>query len=209
MTKEEELEKERIKREKIRKFESPIPFVILLRNLIFGKAKPDIYTRIVFYISSAIGLMFLLWNCISYFSLVSREWIFNNKGIDIESIIERRGIELGFEGADFINRLQTVSAIAIICWCFFFAGMVLLYRKKRTFIYFTIIPVVFYVFMNTVYLTFGYFLSDTTTFDKIGILILALCLPIHSYLMKNEREGGSISFFGDHQEETDAPDSIE
>ena len=121
MTKEEELEKERIKREKIRKFESPIPFVILLRNLIFGKAKPDIYTRIVFYISSAIGLMFLLWNCISYFSLVSREWIFNNKGIDIESIIERRGIELGFEGADFINRLQTVSAIAIICWCFFFA----------------------------------------------------------------------------------------
>ena len=38
MTKEEELEKERIKREKIRKFESPIPFVILLRNLIFGKA---------------------------------------------------------------------------------------------------------------------------------------------------------------------------
>ena len=209
MTEEEKMEKERIKREKIRKFESPIPFVILFRNLIFGKAKPDIYTRFIFYICSLLGILFLVWSCISYFSLVSRQWIYSNKGIDIESIIGRRGVELGFEGVDFIDRLQTVSAISIICWIFFFAGMVLLYRKKRIFIYFTIVPVVFYLFMNTVYLSFGYFLSDTTTFDKIGLLVMVLSLPIHSYLMKNEREGGSISFFGEHPEETDDLNSIE
>lgn len=209
MTDAEREEKERIKREKIRKFESPIPFVILLRNFIFGKKKPDIYTRITFYIGIVLGLVFLIWTGISYFAIISKDWIWQNKGIPVESIINRRGKELEFVDGDFISRLETVNAIAIICWLIFFAGLVLLYRKKKLFIYFTLIPILFYVFMNTVYMSFSYFIQDTTMFDKIALLILVVSLLVHAYLMKNEREGGSISFFGESQAEIDDSDSVE
>lgn len=209
MTEAEREEKERIKREKIRKFESPIPFVIILRNLIFGKTKPDIYTRITFFMGVILWLMFLLWSAISYFALVSRQWIFNNKGIDVQSIIGRRGKDLGFTATDFVDRLQTVNGIAIICWVFFFIGLVLLYRKKRIFIYFTLVPLLMYLFMNTIYLSFSYFMQDTTMFDKIAILVLVLSMAVHAYLMKNEREGGSISFFGETNSDVDDLNSVE
>ena len=171
MTEAEREEKERIKREKIRKFESPLPFVLILRNLIFGKKKPDMYTRIAFFIGT---------------------------------IIENRGLELEFESGDFLNRLQVASAISIILWIVFFAGLVLLYRKKKLFIYFTIVPLALYLGMSIFYLSFNYFAQDTTMFDKIALLVLGLILIMHSYLMGNERKGGSISFFGKSQEEDDS-----
>ena len=204
MTESEREEKERIKREKIRKFESPLPFVLILRNLIFGKKKPDMYTRIAFFIGTIISLTFLLWSIITYYALVSRDWISSQKGIPVQSIIENRGLELEFESGDFLNRLQVASAISIILWIVFFAGLVLLYRKKKLFIYFTIVPLALYLGMSIFYLSFNYFAQDTTMFDKIALLVLGLILIMHSYLMGNERKGGSISFFGKSQEEDDS-----
>jgi len=209
MTEAEKEEKERIKREKIRKFESPIPFVIILRNLIFGKKKPDIYTRITFYINIILCTTFLLWSGITYFAIISRDWIWNNKGIPVKSIIERRGSELDFASGDFLNRLQVANAISIFCWIVFFVGLVLLYRKKKQFLYLTLVPLVIYIGINTFYLSFSYFIQDTTMFDKIALLILALSLIVHSYLMGNERKGGSISFFGEEHLEEDSSDSFE
>ncbi|NRA13373.1 MAG: hypothetical protein HRT57_15620 [Crocinitomicaceae bacterium] len=204
MTEAEREEKERIKREKIRKFESPLPFVLILRNLIFGKKKPDIYTRIAFYVGTVISLIFLLWNGITYYAIVSRDWILSQKGIRIESIIEKRGHDLEFESGDFLNRLQVASALSLILWTVFFVGLVFLYRKKKIFIYLTMVPLALYIMMSIFYLSFTYFSQDTTMFDKIALLVLALILIVHSYLMGNERKGGSISFFGESQEEDDS-----
>ncbi|MFT6244931.1 MAG: hypothetical protein ACJAXI_001700 [Crocinitomicaceae bacterium] len=204
MTEAEIEEKERIKREKIRKFESPLPFVLILRNLIFGKKRPDMYTRIAFFVGTIISLTFLLWSIITYYTLVSRDWISSQKGIPVQSIIENRGLELEFESGDFLNRLQVASAISIILWIVFFAGLVLLYRKKKLFIYFTMVPLALYLGMSIFYLSFTYFAQDTTMFDKIALLVLGLILIMHSYLMGNERKGESISFFGKSQEEDDS-----
>ena len=204
MTDAEKEEKERIKREKIRKFESPIPFVLILRNLIFGKKKPDIYTRIAFFVGTFISLIFLLWNAITYYALVSGDWISSQKGIPVKKIIEERGLQLEFESGDFLNRLQVASALSIVLWIVFFAGLVLLYRKKKIFIYLTMVPLVLYLGLSIFYLSFSYFAQDTTMFDKIALLVLALILIVHSYLMSNERKGGSISFFGENQLENDS-----
>lgn len=208
MTEAEKEEKELQKREKIRKFESPIPFVIILRNLIFGKKKPDIYTRITFVINTIICATFLVWSGITYFAITSRDWIWNNKGIPVKAIIERRGSELNFDSGDFLNRLQVANGIAIICWIVFFVGLVLLYRKKKQFLYLTLVPLAVYLAVNVFYLSFSYFMQDTTIFDKVALLVVALSLILHSYLMGNERKGGSISFFGESQEEDDS-DSFE
>jgi hypothetical protein len=183
------------------KFQSPVPFLITFRNLIFGKEKPDVYTQITFIINMMIWVTFMLWNIISYFTITMRSVIFEQKGIPVETIIQKRGIELGFEPNEFLPRLLTFHAIAIICWGLVFFGLILLYRKKKQFSYFILGGTVFYLGMSIFYLSFDYFLQDTTSFDKVALLILISSISLHAFLMKNERSGGSISFFGESEDE--------
>ena len=98
----------------VAKYQSPVPFLIKCRNFVFGKIKPDFYTRIVFFIGVLIWLSFQLWTAISYFTLYSRSIIEEQKGIQIEKIIHDRGVELGFIDDDFVTRLLTFNAIGII-----------------------------------------------------------------------------------------------
>lgn len=187
--------------EKKTKFQSPKPLLVRLRNIVFGKRKPDIFTRVTFYINTVLWLSFMLWNVIGYFAISSREMITEVKGVEVEKIIAERGVELGFEPADFISRLTVVHGIGILCWAAVFFGLILLYRKRKQFIYFIVGGVLFYIGLNIFYLSFQFFREDTTSFDKISMLIIVLSTIIHSFLMNNERRGGSISFFGDADEE--------
>lgn len=187
--------------EKKTKFQSPKPILVRLRNIVFGKRKPDIFTRLTFYINLVIWASFMLWNVIGYLAISSRKMITEVKGIEVEKIIAERGIELGFEPMDFIARIGVVHGVGVLCWGAIFFGLVLLYRKRKQFIYFIAGGVLFYVGLNVFYLSFQFFREDTTNFDKIALLVMLLSTTIHSFLMKNERRGGSISFFGDVDEE--------
>ncbi|MFK7786063.1 MAG: hypothetical protein AB8B56_13155 [Crocinitomicaceae bacterium] len=187
--------------EKKTKFQSPKPILVRLRNVVFGKRKPDIFTRVTFYINMVIWVIFMLWNVIGYIAISSRDMITEVKGIKVEEIITQRGIELGFEPADFITHLAVLYGVGILCWGAVFFGLILLYRKRKQFVFFIVGGVVFYVGLNIFYLSFQFFREDTTSFDKISLLIIVLSTVIHSFLMKNERRGGSISFFGDADEE--------
>lgn len=181
-------------------FQSPVPFIIKFRNFIFGKTKPDIYTRVTFFSNLVIWATFFIWHCISYFTITSRTLILRQKGIPVERIIEKRGAQLEFTPGDFLNRLLTFHAISIICWALVFLGLVLLFRKRKQFSYFILGAITFYLGMNVFYLSFTYFMEDTTAYDKIALLVLVASIIFHTYLMKNERLGGSISFFGEANE---------
>ena len=63
--------------------------------------------------------------------------------------------------------------------------------------------------MNVFYLSYTYFMEDTTAYDKIALLILIASIIFHTYLMKNERNGGSISFFGETTEGEESPSTVE
>lgn len=183
------------------KYQSPVPFLIQFRNFIFGKVKPDIYTRIIFIIGVLIWLTFQLWTAISYFTLYSASFIEQQKGIPINEIIESRGKELGFLDDEFISRLLTLNAVGIICWGLVFLGLVLLYRKKKQFIYFILGGSIFFLGMSIFYVSYTYFIEDTTTFDKIALLVLITTAIFHFFLMKNEEKRGSISLFGEAEED--------
>ncbi|MFT5858794.1 MAG: hypothetical protein ACI865_000887 [Flavobacteriaceae bacterium] len=183
------------------KFKSPVPMLIRFRNLVFGKKKPDIHTRITFYINGVIALSFLLWNLIGYFAISLRDLFTEMKNVPIESIIHARGLELGFHPEDFVSRLATLYGISVICWLLVIAGLILLYRKRHQFIYFILGGIIFSLGMQIIYLNFQYFSEDTSTFDKILVLILVASTVIHAALMRNEKNGGSISFFGEDEEE--------
>lgn len=187
--------------EKKTKFQSPKPILVRLRNIVFGKRSPDIFTRVTFYMNMVIWLSFMLWNLIGYIAISSRDMILEVKGIAVEKIIAERGVELGFEPADFIVRLSVVHGVGVLCWAAIFFGLVLLYRKRKQFIYFIAGGVLFYIGLNVFYLSFQFFREDTTGFDKIALLIMLMSSTIHSFLMNNEQRGGSISFFGDADEE--------
>lgn len=183
------------------KFQSPLPFIIQFRNLIFGKEKPDTFTSVTFVINIIISTTFFLWNIISYFSISMKDFIEAQKGISVEEIITMRGGELGFENGEFLNRLLTFHAISIICWIIVFVGIVLLYRKLIQFVYFIVLPILFYIGMSIFYISYTYFIEDTTTYDKIALLVVVAGSILHFFLMKNESRGGSINFFGAIEDE--------
>ncbi|GEM_PF-530811 len=187
---------------KATKFQSPVPFLRQLRNLVFGKRIPDMYTQLTFYMNSVIWTTFMVWNVISYFTLSSREFIRQNKGINIEQIVGRRGSDLGYEGTEFIDRLTTFHAISIICWGIIFVGLILLFRKSRRYIYFVLGPLTFYIGMSIFYIGWGYFAQDMTSYDKIALLIVVVSTLVHSYLMGGERSGRNVGFFGEPREFT-------
>ena len=76
-------------------------------------------------------------------------------------------------------------------------GLIFLYRKLKTFVYLILGPVVFYLGMSIFYISFTYFMDDTTAYDKVALLIIIVSTLLHYYLLKNGRsEDGHASFFG-------------
>ena len=69
------------------------------------------------------------------------------------------------------------------------------------FVYYVLGGTIFYVGMILFFVSFRYFVEDVTFFDKVCLLVLVLSTILHSFLMRNERSGGSISFFGEVDEE--------
>ncbi len=187
--------------DKVQKFQSPVPLIRQFYLFIVGKKKPDVYTRLTFNINMIIWLSFLLWSILSFFTIKSRALILQTKGIPVEKVIRERGIELGFNGDDFINRLLTFNAIAIICWVIILIGLILLFRKIKQYIYFILGGAFFYLGMSIFYLSYTYFIEDMTFYDKIALLILITSTLFHFFLLKNEREGGNINFFGEIEED--------
>ena len=83
------------------KFNSALPLILKLRDLIFGSKKPDIYTRVTVYCNTLIWFIFLAWHIIGFASISMREVIFTEKKIDVEALIFERGKLLGFQPYEF------------------------------------------------------------------------------------------------------------
>lgn len=182
------------------KFHSPLPFIVKLRNLIFGKIFPDAYTQVTFYLSITIWFILFVWSCISYFVIVLRDFIYDQKGIQVETIVNARGEQLGFEAGEFLDRLLTFHLTSILCWLLVLIALVMLWRKNIKFIYFFLGGTLIYLAMILFYLNTLYFREDITFFDKIAFMALNANVLIYYFLLKREVKGGNISFFGEDEE---------
>lgn len=177
-------------------FQSPVPILIKLRNLIFGKERPDIFTQVHFFLNLIIVAAFFSWHLLSVLAINKRGLIWDFKGISVEALIERRGMELGFSGGELLDRLVTLHSIAVICWAVVLIGLVRLYRRKKDFIYFTLPAMLFYLGMNVFYMSYRFYVEDTTSFDKVAVLLAILSSVIHYVLLKRSGQSKKISFFG-------------
>ncbi|MDP4636209.1 MAG: hypothetical protein NWS43_00015 [Crocinitomicaceae bacterium] len=183
------------------KFKSPIPILRQLHGYIFGDEKPDNFTQFTFFLNLFFWFIFLLWSVISVLTLSFRHVVEKHKKISIEEIIFNRGKELAFEPSDFLNHLMTTYTVSVILWLAVFVGLVLLWRKNRFFIYFLGGGVILYVSMLIFYMSFTFFVEDTTLFDKIGLLAMLSSSLMYHFLLKKESRDGTMSFFGADEDE--------
>jgi len=177
------------------KFQSPLPFIIQLRNFIFGSQKPRWYVQWTFFIDIIAVFLFALWSAISFFTIAYRQVFFDQKGVDVASIIELRGIELGFEPGQFIERLHTFHGISMICWLVALFGLILLWRNSKYFAWFFFGATCFYFGMLLFYVGFDYYMEDTTRFDKILFLLMIVQTLIYLLLSNRIEEEQEPTFF--------------
>lgn len=155
---------------------SPMPYILQLRNWIFGKEKPEVWTRIAFFICLPIVLINLLWHAISYFAFSAREVIYQNKKVDIAALAQKRAGELQMNEGDAIELLSTFHAISMILWLLAFVGLVCLYRRKKIFVVITVGSFFLYLAMMGFYLGGAYVWKETTNADKLLLTIYAAVL---------------------------------
>lgn len=182
---------------------SPLPILLRLRNLVFGEQAPDTYTKISFFFALIIWCIFFLWSILGLVVIQSRHWIKEEKKIDVTQLIEQRGQELGFDRFVFADRLETFHTASIVCWIIVFAGLVLLYRKRMEFIYLFGAGTGIYLLLMWFMLGFGYWLKDTTTFDKIVFILMVAHTFLYYYFLKMEKAGNKTNFFGIKEEDND------
>lgn len=167
------------------KFNSPLPLLITIRNAIFGKKRPDGYTRITFYLSSIIWFTFLVWHLLSYFAFSLRDLIFEEKKIDVTTLIYCRGEALGFEARDFLSRVLLLHLYSAIIWGVFFFGLILLWKKSRWAIYTLSICFASYYALLILFMNLDYFNQDITFFDKSLLSFAGINLLIYFVINKS------------------------
>jgi len=170
------------------RFNSPIPMLMKLRDTIFGKLRPDLYTRITAYISLLIWIIFLSWHIISYFAISFRDVIRTEKKVDVEALIYNRAAQLGFNPETFLQQLLNYHLISAICWGVVFIGIVFLWRKMRVFALFLLGGVAVYYGLLLFYMGFRYFNEDTTLFDKILLAVLTGIALLYFLLLKSKKK---------------------
>ncbi len=185
---------------------SPLPLLIRFRNFIFGTQSPDNYTKFSFFFALIIWVIFMVWSVLGSIAIRMRNTIFDQKEIDVTAMIEKRGQELGFEPHAFIGRLEAFHALSIIFWIIVFIGLVLLWRKNERFMYVFFTGCGLYLLFMLVMLGFRYFAQDTTFFDKIAFATLVIHTGVYGYLLKREKSGKKLQFFGIDDEDDEDED---
>jgi hypothetical protein len=192
----EEEEKTTLREEFEAHLSSPLPMLIRVRNFIFGKESPDNYTKFSFWLGLVIWLIFMTWAVLGTIAIRMREIIVDQKEIDVTAMIEQRGMELGFEPAEFIGRLEAFYALSIGFWIVVFIGLVLLWRKSERFIYVFFTGCTLYLLFLLVMLGVDYYAQDTTFFDKIAFAVLVIHTGVYAYFLKREKSGNKLHLLG-------------
>lgn len=183
----------KISREKIDKIkpEDAIPLLLRLRRLLLGRKKPDGFTSVVFTINLIGAVLLSLWNLLSYFVIIMSDFIKQHKGFSVNEIIRRNGRNLGFEGQDFLDTITQFYFINNFVWIAIIFGILLLYRRKKTYIYFYFGGFIVHFLLLIFWIGLQYFIEDVTLFDKLIYAAMIISTLLHAVVFsKNKTDEG-------------------
>jgi hypothetical protein len=172
-----------------------IPLLRKFASFVFGKVEPDPISKVAFYINLFIWFIFSIWHLISYIAISYRDVILEEKKINIEILILNRGANLGFDPSVFLNRLLNFHFLSILCWLIILIGIILMWRQKKSSIFFIFIPFVFYFSLVFLYIGLRYFNEDTSLFDKITLTIFTINSLIFFYTLSKKKNNQHANFF--------------
>lgn len=165
------------------KLNSAMPWVLIVRDFIFGKKSPDRFTKLIVYSNLLIWICFTTWHLISYAAVSLRDLIYEEKKINVEALIFQRGIELGFSPYQFLNHVIKYHFMSIFAWGFIFIGLVLLWRKRKLFSFFIYIGLVSYTAILFIFMGSKYIVSDISFLDKVWIGYLFVSCTLAAILL--------------------------
>lgn len=167
--------------------EDALSLFVRIRNTVLGEEKPDAFTRWVFFTELFCWVLLAFWNAISYFVLLSADFIEQNKGLSVRAILIRNGQNLGFDGPEFVSIIHHFYFYSFFIWFFILFGIVLLYRKSTYSPLFLLGGLIFlfsYMFST---IGFQYFIEDISLFDKILFATMIVLSFVHSYIIKTKK----------------------
>lgn len=160
---------------------SPLPYLLQLRNWIFGPTTPQMSVKIGFYLLFSIGFVFLIWNILSLFALQMRFLIRENKNISIQEYLQDRAVELNINPDYIVSKLLTFFSISILCWALFLFGMVLLWRQKKLFFWLSLSAELFYLGMAIFFVGGDFFWRGVTVLDKWMLFAVLVVLIFYQF----------------------------
>lgn len=159
-----------------------MPYILQLRNFVFGRVKPGLAIRLGFYPMFFVGLLFFVWNVLSSIALQMRYIVWENKSISIKDFLSERAVELEIHPDYILAKLLTFFAISSICWIVFLLGMILFWRKKRSFFWVSLSSLIFYIGMALFYVGGLFFWEEFTGVDKIALFSLICAVVVYRFL---------------------------
>jgi hypothetical protein len=164
-------------------------------KFILGEKQPDSLTKVTFYSCLFLWSIFFVWSLLSFGAIFFRETIQNEKKLPVSDMINARGIELGFDSGDFIDRLLVFHAISLISWIIVLVGILFIWRKIPSYVYFFFGGTGIYFLTMVLYLNLDYYIEDTTFFDKIAFIALNLSGAINTLFLKTNSNQASTGLF--------------
>jgi hypothetical protein len=173
----------------------------LVDSLLFGKERPDIFTRLILQ-GAIIGYVLLfLWSLLSWFAFSFGWKVEVDKGTQIIQLIESRASYYGFTRTEFQQRVTQFHLLSMASWLMSLFSALLLYRKNQLFLGLMLIGHGLYLTSLFYLLGFDFFLRDIGWFEKLTLLVTHISAWICWILQRNERHGKSILFTDESIEE--------
>lgn len=159
--------------------------------------RPDHYTLISFYINLSISIYFVFWDIMMLLALNNVHVIEKYKQLPVLEIIDKRGIELGFEQGAFQEALNQYHVIALCLFIPIALGIFFIWKKRTAFYPLIMIPALLQILIMVILMGPSYIWNDLTAVDKVLYLLFLVNSSIYFGLLRMEKQNGSISFFGE------------
>ena len=160
---------------------SPLPFILQLRNWIYGAHAPSILIQIGFYGMNLLAIVFLVWNLLSFVALRMQNLILENKKISVGDFLSERAVELEIHPDYILPKLLTYYSVSVLCWGVFLIGLAFLWRKKKVFFWISAGALLFHVGMALFYVGGMFFWVEITSVDKLLIFLCLVLLAIYRF----------------------------
>ena len=168
--------------------EDAIPLLLKFRRFLLGKHKPDMFTRVVFTINLIGAILLSVWNSLSYLAILMSDFIKANKGFSVNEIIRINGRNLGFQGQDFLDTITQYYFINHFVWIAIFIGIFLLYRKKKSYVFFYFGGFIVHFLLLIFWIGLQYFIEDVSFFDKLLYAAMLISAMLHLAVFSNRMD---------------------